>query len=56
MGVQDREWYRDHWRRNVLGLQRGSVERDAPARSSWRVTLFWVAVIAAYGVLQWMRG
>lgn len=56
MGVQDRDWYQEHWLRNVLGVRRRVVEHEAPARSSWRGTLFWVAVIAAYGVLRWMRG
>jgi hypothetical protein len=45
MGVQDRDWYQEHWLRNVLGVRERKL-RPRPIRrkrSYW--PLLWVAML-----------
>lgn len=58
MGVQDRDWYQEHWRRNVLGIEprdeRRALRRARRRRRSlpadvarfWRV-VSWLFIFAA---------
>ncbi len=62
MGMHDRDWYQEHWLRNVVGVRRRELQRPrARGRLSF-LPLFWVALllvlvgslVALLDVVKWL--